>query len=128
MFEKGERRIRATTNRIVFVFPLFKCCVPYLHHTQGRHEHGQWNKYRISTNQITPNLTRRSNHVDKFKKFSSKCGSSTLEEENQWKQERSLREASQCLQVLKTRPNGKQLEEMKEIVVGSPTTLPSNDD
>ncbi len=66
--------------------------------------------------------------MDKFKKFSSKCGSSTLEEENQWKQERSLREASQCLQVLKTRPNGKQLEEMKEIVVGSPTTLPSNDD
>jgi hypothetical protein len=71
--KRGERRIKAAINRTTFVLSLFKCCVPYLHHTQGRHEHGQWNKYRTSTSQIKPNFTKRSNHVNELKKLSSKC-------------------------------------------------------
>ncbi len=73
LFKEGEKRTRLATNVTTFILLWFKCCVPYLHHTQGIHEHGQWNKYKASTSQTMPNLTKRSNHMNELKKLSSKC-------------------------------------------------------
>jgi hypothetical protein len=39
------------------------------------HKHGQWSKSRTSIIQTWSNLARRNNHMNEFKKFSSKCTS-----------------------------------------------------
>jgi hypothetical protein len=75
LFKEGEKRTGPTINITTFILLWFKCCVPYMHHTQGKHEHGQWSKYKASTSQTTLNPTRRSNHMNELKKLSFKCTS-----------------------------------------------------
>lgn len=75
LFKEGERKTKLATNITTFILLWFKCCVPYLHHTQGRHEYGQWSKYKTSTSQITLNPARRNNHMNELKKLNSKCTS-----------------------------------------------------
>jgi hypothetical protein len=75
LFKEGERRTKLATNIITFILLWFKCCVPYLHDTQGRHEYGQWSKYKTSTSQTTLNPARKNNRMNELKKLSSKCTS-----------------------------------------------------
>jgi hypothetical protein len=56
LFKEGEKRTKPTINITTFIIMWFKCHVPYMHHTKGRHEHGQWSKYKASTSQTTLTL------------------------------------------------------------------------
>jgi hypothetical protein len=47
--KKKRARLDLQHNNSHFPYTMFKCCVPYLHHTQGEHEHGQWSKSRTKT-------------------------------------------------------------------------------